>query len=449
MASGAPWAKAWEEFLKEKFGPQGGRTLVPNSNVDTRERYPKVEVFTLLKSDKRFFQQLLREFHAKQKRHEKPEPKKMKMDLPVPEDLQEIHQRMKDSGHELFVVGGAVRDKLLGKPPKDYDMATGAEPDEVIRILSQDPKNKIDLTGKSFGVVRVNTPGGNEYEIATYRKDVGKGRRPDAVEFTTIEEDVNRRDLTINALFYDMDKGEVVDYVGGIEDIKNGIIRTVGKPEERFDEDKLRVLRAVRFVGRMGGKLDPATAEAIKKDPDLHEVSPERIRDEFDKGLRSAQDPKAYVGLMDDLGLMEQVLPGMTVNTEDVVPSSDLPVQVASLLRQNNPKSIAKMLRKMKYTSREVEQVLYLLKLQGLDGKSAAKLRKAHGAFQLAAEQVQEFAQHMGKPDPKTLEAYFEYLEKPAALGGEELKARGLKGPEIGKAIQEAEEEQFNALLER
>ena len=132
--------------------------------------------------------------------------------IPVPEDLPPIADAFDDAGEELYIVGGAVRDALLGKKPKDYDLVTGAEPDRVIDIVSQDPSHRIDLTGKAFGVVRVHTTGGEEYEIATFRKDVGEGRRPDSVEFTTIENDVNRRDLTINALFYDMATGEGVDY---------------------------------------------------------------------------------------------------------------------------------------------------------------------------------------------------------------------------------------------
>ena len=140
---------------------------------------------------------------------EQSQPTRTPLNLSIPSDLAKLHQVFKNAGLELFVVGGAVRDTLLNKTPKDYDLATGAPPDEVIALLSSDSSLKIDLTGKSFGVVRVWTPEGNEYEIATFRRDIGKGRRPDAVEYTTIEDDVNRRDLTVNALFYDMDSGAV------------------------------------------------------------------------------------------------------------------------------------------------------------------------------------------------------------------------------------------------
>jgi len=164
-------------------------------------------------------------------------PVRQSFDIPIPKDLQDIHSRMKYAGRELYLVGGAVRDALMGKSPKDYDVATNASPEEVIKILQKDSKLKLDLTGKSFGVVRVKTPADGEYEIATFREDIGKGKGT-SVKFSTIENDVRRRDLTINALFYDMDSGEVVDYVGGIKDIEDGVIRAVGEPGQRFDEDR-------------------------------------------------------------------------------------------------------------------------------------------------------------------------------------------------------------------
>lgn len=178
----------------------------------------------------------------------------LRMDLPA--DMVKLAKIIHSAGHELYVVGGAVRDALLGKEPKDYDVATDAQPEKILQILARHPEYKTLEIGKSFGIINVITPEGNEYEVATFREDIGKGRRPDAVAFTTIENDVKRRDLTINALFYDIAKGEVVDFVGGIEDIKNGVVRAVGDPTERFDEDRLRILRVIRFAARMGAGMD-------------------------------------------------------------------------------------------------------------------------------------------------------------------------------------------------
>jgi tRNA nucleotidyltransferase/poly(A) polymerase len=446
MANEMPDPKVWDQFLKERFGPQGGRTLVPNTNIESRERFPKVEVFTLFKNDKRFLQATIREFHEWKGKQEKPSSaKRTLMDLHIPGDLQKIHEEMKEAGHETYIVGGAVRDTLLGEEPKDYDLATGATPDKVIKILSKDPKNKIDLTGKSFGVVRVNTPEGNEYEIATYRKDVGKGRRPDAVEFTTIEEDVKRRDLTINALFYDMDSGEMVDYVGGEEDLNNGVVRTVGDPHERFDEDKLRVLRAVRFVGRLDGTLDPTTADAIKENSDLAGVSEERVRDEFFKGITSSKSPKRYLELMNDLGLLKGAFPGLTI-TEDFKDVPHGPMQLAILLQGNNPKKIAQVLKKMKYTNKEIQHTLYMLKLRGLDAESAPGLRKAQKAADIAPETLVSGAKHLGHPDQKELGTFLRYLQEPPAATGEQMAEKGLTGKAIGDAIREAEVKKYREL---
>ena len=193
----------------------------------------------------------------------------------------------------MHIVGGAVRDALLGKKPKDFDLATDAHPDEVVSILKAGGFDTIGEVGQQFGVVIAKTPSFREgIEIATFREDIGKGRRPDGVEYSTIDVDVKRRDLTINALFYDIEKGEVVDLVGGVADLQNGHIRTVGNPADRFDEDPLRKLRALRFAGRTGSKLEKETADAIKKDNSLKDISSERIHDEFKKSIVSSKSPK-------------------------------------------------------------------------------------------------------------------------------------------------------------
>lgn len=193
----------------------------------------------------------------------------LKMEIPIPKDLQQVAEIFFKAGAQLYLVGGSVRDALMGKIPKDFDVATNVSPDQVIRIMSSHTEFKMKEVGKSFGVVIVVGPSGEEFEVATFRKDIGVGRRPDSVEFTDISTDVQRRDLTINALFYDIKSHEVVDYVGGIEDIKNNVVRTVGDPHQRFAEDRLRILRAFRFAGRMGADLDPTTAAAIHADNSL------------------------------------------------------------------------------------------------------------------------------------------------------------------------------------
>ena len=187
--------------------------------------------------------------------------------LNVPKDVLDLHSLFKKNKRELYVVGGAVRDALLGQKPKDFDLATDAKPEEVVKILKSGGVETIGEVGQAFGVVIAKTPDFPEgMEIATFREDIGSGRRPDAVKFSTIDKDVLRRDLTINALFYDIDRGEVVDLVGGVADIMSNTIRTVGQAQLRFDEDRLRVLRALRFAGRTGSKLEKYTPAAIQAD---------------------------------------------------------------------------------------------------------------------------------------------------------------------------------------
>ena len=190
-----------------------------------------------------------------------------KVFLRVPNDIKKIYKLFKKNKKQLYIVGGAVRDAILGKSPKDYDMATNAKPDEVLAIAKQGGYKTLEI-GKSFGVVVVNG-----HEIATFRKDIGKGRRPDAVDFTDIQGDIKRRDLTINALFYDIGREEIVDLVGGLEDLKKKLVKTVGQAELRFDEDPLRKLRALRFNAALGGTMHADTFAALKKNPSLNGVS--------------------------------------------------------------------------------------------------------------------------------------------------------------------------------
>ena len=377
---------------------------------------------------------------------ERQAPVREPMNMPVPSDLRDIHGMMKKAGAQLFIVGGAVRDKLLNKAPKDYDLATNVPPEKVIEILSQNSDFQIKPVGEAFGVVLVKTPDGNEYEVATFRKDIGKGRRPDSVEFTDIQSDVQRRDLTINALFYDMDSGEVVDYVGGIRDLEKGIVKAVGDPAERFDEDKLRILRAIRFAGRMGSDLDPDTKQAILDDPYLEQVSQERIRDEFIKGIESAQQVPHYLGVMEDVNMFEEVFPGLDVNREYST-VRDVPVQVALLLRDNDMDAAIATLREMRYTNDEQKQISFLIALQELNEDTAADLKKKFAQSKLTSQQLLEFSEESGAVDPATIEAFVKFADQPPAADPRDLMAQGLKGPDIGTAMADAEREAFITLL--
>ena len=373
------------------------------------------------------------------------------LNISIPTDLQDIHSRMKYAGRELFLVGGAVRDTLMGKTPKDYDVATNANPEEVIKILSKDSSLRLDLTGKQFGVVRVKTHDGGEYEIATFREDIGKGKGT-SVKFSTIENDVQRRDLTINALFYDMDSGEVVDYVGGIEDIENGIIRAVGEPSQRFDEDRIRILRAVRFAARMGSELDPATKQAILEDNELIDtetsapIPAERITEEFVKGIKSAQDVNHFLRLNKELGLFRQIFPGLDVK---IAPewTNDPVAEIAAILIHNSRDTVTGVLRNMTYSNNEQKVIRFLLGFGAIRKETAPALKKDFQRFSISIPTIKEFARVIGAPSEATIQAFLEFAEAPPAADPRELMAQGLKGPEIGKAMASAEEDAAAAFL--
>lgn len=368
-----------------------------------------------------------------------------KISLDIPDDLNAIYAQMKQRGKKLFVVGGAVRDTIMGKEPKDYDLATDASPDQVIKILEQQPDLRLDLTGKSFGVVRVKTPEENEYEIATFREDIGSGRRPDSVRFADIKTDVMRRDLTINALFYDIDTGEAVDYVGGIEDIKKGVIRAVGNPSERFAEDKLRILRAVRFAARMGSEIGPETADAIREDNNLAGVSVERIRDEFLKGMNTAQSIQGFLQMVEDLDLFPQIFPGLNVDIPDSE-SQFPPTQLALMLDTNGPEDVVRVLKKMKYTNGEIDLVGFLIRFKDITKDVAPKLKKEFSRIKMDHAVLTDYADASGAPSRKVVDAFLKFAELPPAADPRDLMSQGLKGPDIGAAMQKAEEEAYEKM---
>ncbi len=217
----------------------------------------------------------------------------------------EIVKKLQEAGFETYIAGGAVRDFYLGNVAHDIDIATAAKP-EVIEKLFPKSYNR----GKAFGVKAIKD-GDFEFEVATFRVDIGTTdhRRPASVEFTTAENDAKRRDFTINALFYDPKKSQILDFVGGLEDLKNKIVRFVGLPKWRIDEDYLRMLRAIRFTHRLGFALDFEAAKEIKKEAkNINKISTERIRDELTAIITGPQRQQALMQ-MESLGLLKVILP--------------------------------------------------------------------------------------------------------------------------------------------
>ncbi len=217
----------------------------------------------------------------------------------------DLVKSLRAAGEEAFLVGGCVRDLLMRRIPKDYDIATSARPEKVAKLFP-----KTIPVGVQFGVLLV-LKGGYPYEVATFRTDQGyrDGRHPVGVVFSSAKEDALRRDFTINGLFLDPLKNRVIDYVGGERDLKSKVIRAIGDPAQRFEEDKLRVLRAVRFAANLTFPIDPTTFQAIQKAaPQILQVSAERIRDELVK-LFTGPHPGKGLALLEESGLLKVILP--------------------------------------------------------------------------------------------------------------------------------------------
>jgi tRNA nucleotidyltransferase/poly(A) polymerase len=221
----------------------------------------------------------------------------------------DVVRRLREAGFQALWAGGCVRDRLLGIQPKDYDVATSALPDQVRNLFGF---RRTLAIGAAFGVISVMGPkSAGHVEVATFRRDAGysDGRHPDSVSFSTAEEDAQRRDFTINGLFYDPIEERVLDYVGGQVDLQHRMVRAIGDPAQRFGEDKLRMLRAVRFTATFDFSLDAGTLSAVQQQADdLVIVSAERIAAEMRRMLAHSNRAKA-VRLLYQAGLLSVVLP--------------------------------------------------------------------------------------------------------------------------------------------
>ena len=225
--------------------------------------------------------------------------------MSIKQNAIDIVKTLQGNGYKAYFAGGCVRDMIMGRESADYDIATNALPNDVMHLFEETIP-----VGVQFGVVIVVKEGHN-FEVATFRTEgsYSDGRHPDYVAFSTPEDDVKRRDFTINGLLYDPIKNEMLDYVSGREDISKGIIRTIGNPIERFTEDKLRMIRAARFACRFNFPIHEKTRQAIiKLARQIHVVSTERIREELEKILTSP-NPHIGIRLLDEFHLLQEILP--------------------------------------------------------------------------------------------------------------------------------------------
>ena len=366
-------------------------------------------------------------------------------EMRIPDYIEKIADIYSKKGRSLYVVGGAVRDHLLGKTPKDFDLATDATPDESIDMLS--PYYKVLEVGKAFGVIKVMVPEDPEgVEIATFREETYKDtRRPDSVKYSSIDKDVMRRDLTVNALFYDIKGGRIVDLVGGIDDIKGGLIRTVGKPEERFAEDPLRKLRAVRFASKLGSKIDPDTHKSLLSDPIFHNISVERIRDEFMKILSSSHDVGESINMLQSYNMLSQVFPNLEIETNSWSEKYPL-VTVALMLKSNPIDKIERELNKLSWTSDEIAKICFMIRLLTLSEDNVYEIRKKMDIIKFTDEdEIMDFANLSGA-DQNLISAFLEY--KPS-ISSKDLMDQGFKGPELGKEIKRREGLEFKKILDK
>ena len=422
---------------------------------------------------------------------------------------------LSEAGHRAVFAGGCVRDLVLGKTPKDFDVATSATPQEVIKLF----KRTVPV-GVAFGVVRVVGPRVTrdsapdakpdrelpplEVEVATFRSDgqYTDGRRPDSVQFTNEVEDVKRRDFTINGLLFDPLKGELLDYVGGQEDLKAKKLRAIGDPQQRFAEDRLRMLRAVRFAAALEFEIDPLTLTEIKRAaPAITEVSPERIRDELVKML-TGPDPKLALELLKKTRLLKEILPEIEAlqgveQPPEFHPEGDVWTHTLMLLGHlhNAPMTLAlgcllhdvgkpktfQNLDRIRFNEHEkvgaemTEQILRRLKFSNDEIERVTELVRQHMAFKDVQNmrtstlkrflRMPHFEEHLelhridclssnGRLENhefctqqlKTLSA--EVLRPEPLVNGRDLMTLGVApGPLLGKLLKEIEDKQLEGVL--
>jgi len=370
----------------------------------------------------------------------------------IPQSVKELHELFQSAGKKLYLVGGSVRDFLTGDKPKDFDLATDALPDEVLEIVGD--KYRTNLQGRAFGVVVVYTkeiPEG--MEIATFREDVSKGRNPEVKLGVTIEDDVKRRDLTYNSLFYDLDTRQIVDLVGGKEDLQSGITRMVGDPIERFDEDSLRILRSFRFASRYEHPLHKDTESAIQKrkqleniDPETGEmkrISQERVWEEMKKAFKQAKDYNYYLSFFTKFDMWNEVFPGANINT-NLVKSKDLVVVIANLFKNESTLGLAdRLAQEYKIELELATKVAFLISLLNFKVEDVFDIYKKRQQCAITDATILEWLK-VETIDTNELVKFVEYRP---SVSAQELMSQGFKGKALGDEIKRLEVEKFKQML--
>ena len=379
------------------------------------------------------------------------ESNKTMLDI-IPQSVKDLHKLFKASGKKLYLVGGAVRDFLTGDKPKDFDLATDALPDEVLGII--DDKYRTNLQGKAFGVVVVFTKDQPEgMEIATFREDTSKGRNPEVKLGVTIDQDVKRRDISFNGLFFDLDTNEIVDLVGGQQDLKDGITRMFGDPNERFEEDSLRILRAFRFASRYEHPLHKDTEAAIAKRNQLENVDPEsgemkrisqeRVWEEMKKAWKQAKDYNYYLAFFTKFDMWNQVFPGVEINTNQV-DSKDFVVVFTNLFKNVNIEGLeTKMVQQFRIEQENAKKIVFLLELSKMAVEDVFDIFKKRQQCAITDATILEWLRVSNNQSDMLLK----FIEYRPTISSQELMAQGIKGKDLGIEIKRLETEKFKQML--
>ena len=303
------------------------------------------------------------------------------MKYPVPEIIRQFASIFRENGHRLYIVGGAVRDHLLGRPNSDYDFCTDAKPEEVIPMF-----RRVIPTGIKHGTVTVLFKG-ESFEVTTFRTEgaYSDQRHPDSVTFVTdLSEDLSRRDFTVNAFAADCLDGSIIDLFDGMKDLKSKTIRAIGIPRERFEEDALRLMRLARFCSKLGFEPDPETKQAAAQlSASITNVSQERIYDELSKILMT-EKPTVGLRLLEDIGVLEHILPELTecrrieqtkVGATDVLEHIYNTVDAAAHFRYSYNVRLAALLHDIAKPQTMVINPYGIMRFYGHDIKSAQMAR--------------------------------------------------------------------------
>lgn len=367
-------------------------------------------------------------------------PVTLPRELPIPEPVRAIITTLEEAGHEAWCVGGALRDAALNEASADVDVATSATPEQVRRLF-----RRTVAVGERFGTVGVLDRGGVLHEVTTFRRDVETDGRHAVVAFgASLEEDLARRDFTINALAYHPVRHEWRDPFGGGADLDAGIIRAVGTASERFREDYLRILRAIRFAARFGFEIAPDTWAAMRAAaPGLAGISAERVRDEWFKGLESTRSVSRLVALWRESGASAVWLPDLRA-AEALEPAVSEPPRDPLLLTSLLVEDAPSALRRLRGSNAELTRAERIAAAPpappGGDMGAARRWLAAAGAA--ADDLLRLHRLQTGRPAAwedavRTVRERGDPVERgQLAVRGDDLLALGLRGPAVGRALE-------------